>query len=132
MRIKAKLSYIRLLVPVLLFSGVHMFAQAAADSSMPAAGPASQKTTGLHADVLPISDRTFLMKSIEKILHKAAEPACSSSIMSVGVAKSLSSDRCPIVDCPVPPPGCSYQGPPDTGPNGCPINCGTLVCGSEN
>jgi hypothetical protein len=150
MRIKGKLSYIRLLVPVLLFTGVQVFAQAAADSRMPVAGPASHKTTKPDAGVLLISDRTFLMKSIEGIAmnqsfksqsagtvarpisqYESAGRGCSSRIFSVGIAKSFSSGRCPIIDCAAPPPGCFYQGPPDTGPNGCPINCGHLVCGPE-
>jgi hypothetical protein len=137
MRIEGKLSYIRLLVPVLLFAGVQLFAQAAADSKMQVAGSASHNTMKPHADVLLISDRTILMKSIEEIImnqrfkSQSVGAGCSSSVSSVGVAKSISSDRCPIIDCPAPPPGCSY-GPPDTGANGCPINCGQLVCGSEN
>jgi hypothetical protein len=150
MRIKGKLSYIRLLVPVLLFAGVQIFAQAAADSRMPVAGPASHKTMKPQADVLLISDRTFLMKSIQGIamnqsfksqsadtvarplsLYESAGPGCSSSSFSVGVAKSFSSVRCPRIDCAAPPPGCFYQGPPDTGANGCPIDCGHLVCGPE-
>ena len=130
MRIKEKLSYIRLLVPILLFAGVQIFAQAAANSSMPMAGPASHNTTTLHADVLVISDRTYIMKSIEEI-GTVAGSGCSSRIFSAGVAKSSFSGRCPQIDCAAPPPGCFYHGPPDTGPNGCPINCGTLVCGPE-
>lgn len=130
MRIRGKLSYIRLLVPVLLFTGVQIFAQTAADSTMPVTGPASHKMTRPHAGVLLISDRTFLMKSIEAIaVNESAEAGCSSSIFSVGIAKSLG--RCPIIDCAAPPPGCFYQGPPDKGPNGCPIDCGHLVCGPE-
>ena len=117
MRIKEKLSYILLLVPVMLFAGVQIFAQAA-DSRMPVAGTASHKAEGIelktamkpHADALVISDRAFIMKSI-------------------GVAKSnFRGGGCPIVDCAAPPPGCFYQGPPDTDQRGCPINCGTLVC----
>ncbi len=150
MKIKGKLSYIRLFVPVLLFAGVPIFAQATADSRMPASS-ASHKMTGPNADVLLISDRTFLMKSIAGItanqsfksqsadtiarpisLYELAGPGCSSRIFSFGAAKSLSSGRCPIIDCAAPPPGCFYQGPPDTGPNGCPINCGHLVCGPES
>jgi hypothetical protein len=150
MRIKGKLSYIRLLVPVLLFAGVQIFAQAAADSRMPVADPASHKTTRPDAGVLLISDRTFLMKSIEGMamdqsfksqsagtvaspisLHESAATSCSSSIFSGGVAKSFFLGGCPRIDCAAPPPGCFYQGPPDTGPNGCPINCGHLVCGPE-
>ena len=137
MRIEGKLSYIRLLVPVLLFAGVQVFAQTAADSRMPVAGSASHNAMKPHADVLLISDRTFLMKSIVEIAmyqrfkSQSLGTGCASSIASVGGAKSISSDRCPILDCPAPPPGCSY-GPPDTGANGCPINCGQLVCGSEN
>jgi hypothetical protein len=135
MRIQGKLSYIRLLVPVLLLAGAQMFAQAAADSRMPAAGPAAHKTTRPHAGVLLISDRTFIMKSIQGTarpisLYESAAPGCSFSIFSVGVAKP-SSGECPEVDCPAPPPGCYYEGPPDTAPNGCPINCGHLVCGPE-
>jgi hypothetical protein len=149
MRIKGNLSYIRLLVPVLLFTGVQMFAQAAADSKMPVAGPAAHKTTRPHASVLLISDRTFIMKSIQGIAmnqssksqsagtvarpilqYESSRPGCASSIFSVGVAKP-SSGECPEVDCPAPPPGCYYEGPPDTAPNGCPINCGHLVCGPE-
>ena len=125
MRIKGKLSYIRLLVPVLLFAGVQIFAQTAANSNMPVAGTASHNTTTAHADVLVISDRTFIMKSIEGI-GTIAGPGCSSSILSVGVAKSF----CSPIDCAAPPPGCFYQKPP-TGPNGCPTGCGTLVCGPE-
>jgi len=145
MRTKGKLSYIRLLVPVLLFAGVQIFAQTAADSRMPAPRPASHKTTTPDAGVFLISDRTFLMKSIEEIamnqsqsagtvarpipLYESAEPSCSSSVFSVEGAKSLSSGSCPRILCAAPPPGCFYQGPPDKGPNGCPINCGHLVCG---
>ena len=151
MRIKGKLRYVRLLVPVLLFAGAQIFAQSAADSRIPAAGPASHKTMRPHAGVLLISDRTFLMKSIQGMamnqsfksqsaagtvirplsLHESAEPGCSSRTLSVGVAKSLAPGRCPQPECAAPPPGCFYQGPPDTGPNGCPINCGQLVCGPE-
>ena len=145
MRIKGKLSYMCLLVPVLLFTGVQIFAQAAADTSMPMTGPASHNTTTSHADVFLISDRTFLMKGIEGIamnqsfksqsadtvarpisLYESAVSGCSSSILSVGVAKSF----CSPIDCAAPPPGCFYQKPP-TGPNGCPTGCGTLVCGPE-
>lgn len=111
MRIKAKLSYVLLLVSVLVFAGV-IFANAAVDSGMPAAGPALHKaeaTTSLHTDVV-ISDRTFIMKSI-------------------GVKKlNLRGSICPIVDCAAPPPGCFYQGPPTTDSRGCAIDCGTLVC----
>lgn len=110
MRIKAKFSYVLLLVPVLVLAGV-MFAKTAVDSGMVAAGPAVHKAeaaTSAHADVL-ISDRTFIMKSI-------------------GVTKLSIKSGCPIVDCAAPPPGCFYQGPPATDSRGCPINCGTLVC----
>ena len=137
MRIKGKLSYIRLLVPVLLFTGVQMFAQSAADGRMPVAGSASHKTTRPHADMLLISDRTFLMKSIEEITMSqrlTSQPLgadCSSRGFSAGVAKSISSDRCPVIDCPAPPPGCFYQNPP-TNQNGCVTGCGELVCGPEN
>ena len=143
MRTNGRLSCIRLLVPILLFAGVQMFAQAAADSRMPAPGPASHKTTRLHGDVFLISDRTFLMKSIAEIainqsfksqaagtvarpisLHESAEPSCSSNASSVGVAASF----CGRIDCAAPPPGCFYQKPP-LDQNGCPTGCGTLVCG---
>ena len=131
MRNKRKLSYTRLVVPVLLFAGVQIFAQAAADSRIQVAGSASQKMMKPDANVVLISDRTFLMKDIKQIMmsqrfkSQSAGIGCSSSISSV------SSDRCPIIDCPAPPPGCSY-GPPETDANGCPISCGQLVCGSEN
>jgi hypothetical protein len=137
MRNKGKLNYIRLLVPVLLVAGVQIFAQAAADSRMHVAGSASQKMMKPDADVVLISDRTFLMKDIKEIMmsqrfnSQSVGTGCSSSISAVKATKSVSSDRCPIIDCPAPPPGCSY-GPPDTDPNGCPINCGQLVCGAEN
>jgi len=137
MRIKGKLSYIRLFVPVLLFTGLQVFAQTAADNRTPVAGSAAHETTKPRADLLLISDRTSLMKSIQEIAmnqgfkSQSVGAGCSSSISSAGVARSVSSDRCPIIDCPAPPPGCSY-GPPDTGANGCPINCGQLVCGGEN
>jgi hypothetical protein len=148
--IEMRISYLRLLVPVLLFAGVQIFAQAAADSRMLVAGPASHKPAKPHAGVLLISDRTFLMKSIEGIaisqsfksqsagtvarpisLYESAGPGCSTGIFSLGAAKSFFSGRCPIVECAAPPPGCFYQGPPDLGPNGCPIDCGHLVCGPE-
>ena len=133
MRTKGKLSYIRLLVPVLLFAAVQLFAQTAADSRMPVAGPASHKTTRPHADVLLISDQTLLMmKNIEGMAmnqSESAKPGCGSR----AVAKSSVIRGCPIVDCAAPPPGCFYQGPPHLGANGCPIDCGTLVCdGSGN
>jgi|SRR6476620_2352283 len=144
MRIKGTLSYTRLLVPFLLFAGVQIFAQAAADSRMPAHGPASHKTAP-RADVFVISDRTFLMKSIAEIamsqsfksqsgivarpisLHESAQPSCASSIFSVGVAASF---FCTKIECPAPPPGCFYQKPP-LDQNGCPTGCGQLVCGPE-
>ena len=125
MRIEAKLSCIRLLVALLLLMGVQMFAQAGADSSTIVAGPASHNVTKAEAGVVVISDRAFLMKSI------AGSAGCSSSILSVGGATSRVVSGCPRVDCAAPPPGCFYQGPPATGSNGCPINCGTLVCGPE-
>ena len=128
MRISGKLSYIRLLVPILLFAGVQMFAQAAADSRMLASGPASHKMTSPHAGVFVISDRNFLMKSIEGILYESGRPSCSSSASSVEVAKSSFSGGCGRIDCAAPPPGCSYQKPP-LDQNGCPTGCGTLVCG---
>lgn len=136
MRIKGKLSYIRLLVPVLLFTGVHVLAQAAADSRMPVAGSASHNSTKPHAERPLISDRTFLMKSIKEIAmnqrftSQSVGTGCSSSIFSVAAAKPVSPDGCPIVDCPAPPPGCSYQNPP-TDQNGCATGCGELVCGPE-
>jgi hypothetical protein len=130
MRIKGNLSYIRLLVPVLLFAGAQIFAQTAADSRMPAAYPASHKPASLHADV-SISDRAFLMKSTDEILYESAMPNCSSGIYSVGDAKSFFSGGCGKIDCAAPPPGCFYQKPAATDQNGCPINCGTLVCGPE-
>src|SRR5213076_1623782 len=101
MRIKGKLSYMRLLVPVLLFAGVQIFAQAAADSRMLVAGSASHKTARPHADMLLISDQSFIMKSIEGIamnqsfksqsagtvaspisLYESTGPGCSSRIFS--------------------------------------------------
>jgi hypothetical protein len=131
MRNKRKLSYTRLVVPVLLFAGVQIFAQAAVDSRMQVAGSASQKMMKPHADVVLISDRTFLMNDIKEIMmsqkfkSQSVGIGCSSSISAVP------SDSCPVIDCPAPPPGCSY-GPPETNANGCPISCGQLVCGSEN
>lgn len=131
MKTKGKLSYIRLLVPVLLFAGVQIFAQPAADSRM-AADPPSHKATTTSDPAMPlISDRTFMMKSIAAIaMNQSLEsaPGCSSSNPSVGVTKASFLRGCPIPDCAAPPPGCFYQGPPDTGPNGCPIDCGHLVC----
>jgi hypothetical protein len=124
MRTNGRLSCIRLLVPILLFAGVQMFAQAAADSRMPASGPASHQITKAHDGVFVISDRNFLMKSIQEILHESAEPSCSSNASSVGVAASF----CGRIDCAAPPPGCFYQKPP-LDQNGCPTGCGTLVCG---
>ena len=128
MRTKGKLSYIRLLVPILLFTGVQMFAQATADSRMPASGPASHQMTKPYAGVFVISDRNFLMKSIEGMLYESGKPSCSSSASSSGVAKSSFSGGCGRIDCAAPPPGCSYQKPP-LDQNGCPTGCGTLVCG---
>ena len=132
MRIKGKLSHIRLLVLVLLFAGVPKFAQAAADSNMPAAGPASHKTTSANAGAFVISDRTFLMKSIAEVamnrdFSSQSAGNCSSSASSIiGVGKSLS--FCSRIDCAAPPPGC-YYGPPDTDAHGCAIDCGQLICG---
>lgn len=123
MKSKGKLSYIRLLVPLLFFAGVQMFAQAAADSRTPASGPASQQMTKPYAGVFVISDRNFLMKSIQEILHESAESSCSANTSSVGVAASF----CVIIDCAAPPPGCTYQNPPRD-KNGCLTGCGTLVC----
>jgi hypothetical protein len=127
MNIKGKLSYIRLLVPVLLFAGVQMFAQAAADSRTPTSGPASHQIMNPHDGVFVISDRNFLMKSIQEILHESSEPSCSSNASSVGVAASFFSGSCAFIDCAAPPPGCSYQNPPRDH-NGCLTGCGTLVC----
>jgi hypothetical protein len=131
MRIK---SYMQLLVPVLLFAGVQVFAQGAAESRMPAASPASRNMMAAHADVVLISDRTFLMKSIREIAMDQSfesQAGCSSNLLAGAAKASFSGGRCPVVDCAAPPPGCFYQGPPDLGPNGCPINCGHLVCGPE-
>jgi len=123
MRSKGKLSYLRLLVPILLFAGVQMFAQAAADSRTPEPGPASQQMTKPYAGVFVISDRNFLVKSIQKILRESAEPSCSAKASSVAVAASF----CAFIDCAAPPPGCSYQ-KPTVDKNGCLTSCGTLVC----
>jgi hypothetical protein len=123
MRTKGKLSYIRLLVPLLLFAGAQMFAQAAADSKTPASGPASHQVTKPYAGVFVISDRNFLVKSIQKILRESAEPSCSSSTSSVGAVASF----CGRIDCAAPPPGCTYQNP-TFDKNGCLTGCGTLVC----
>jgi hypothetical protein len=65
------------------------------------------------------------------VMNESAKPGCSSNIFSLKAAKSSISTRCPIIDCAAPPPGCFYQGPPDLGPNGCPIDCGHLVCGPD-
>jgi hypothetical protein len=135
MRTNGKLIYIRLLVPVLLFAGVQAFAQAASDSRMPAPGPASHKTTP-DAGLFVISDRTFLMKSIQEIMKdqgfksQSAGMSCSASIFSVRLAESFFSGSCAFIDCAAPPPGCSYQNPPRD-KNGCLTGCGTLVCGPE-
>jgi len=128
MKIKGKLSYLRLLVPILLFAGAQMFAQAAADSRMPAPGPASPQAATPYAGVFVISDRNFLMKSIEGILYESGRPSCSSNISSVGFAASFFSGSCAFIDCAAPPPGCSYQNP-TRDKNGCLTSCGTLVCG---
>jgi len=123
MRTKGKLSYIRLLVPILVFAGAQMFAQVAADSRTPASGPASHQMTKPYAGVFVISDRNFLIKSIQKILRESTESSCSSSTSSVGVAASF----CGRIDCAAPPPGCTYQNP-TRDKNGCLTSCGTLVC----
>jgi hypothetical protein len=123
MNTKGKLSYIRLLVSLLLLTGVQMFAQAAADSRTSASGPVSQQVTKPHADVFVISDRNFLMKTIQEILHESAESSCSSNTSSVPVAASF----CGGIDCAAPPPGCTYQNP-TRDKNGCLTSCGTLVC----
>ena len=123
MRTKGKLSYIRLLVPILVFAGAQMFAQVAADSRTPASGPASHQMTKPYAGVFVISDRNFLVKSIQKILRESAEPSCSSNTSSVPVAASF----CGGIDCAAPPPGCTYQNP-TRDKNGCLTSCGTLVC----
>jgi len=133
MKVKGRLSYIRLLVPFLLFAGIlfagtQTFAQTAADSRMPAAGPVAHQMTSPFAGVLLISDRAFIMKSIERIaMEQSFDPARagSSSASLVGGSKSSS---CPIIDCAAPPPGCSYQNP-TFGKNGCLTSCGHLVCG---
>ncbi len=136
MSIKGKLSYIGLLVPVLLFAGVKIFAQTAADGRMPLAGPASLKMTRPHADVL-ISDRTFIMKSIggiatsQRFKSQSAATGCSFSAISDGRGKSFPGP-CPIVDCAAPPPGCHYEGPVSTDQNGCALDCGHLVCGPDD
>lgn len=100
-----------------------MFAQAATDSKTPASDPGSQQMTKPYAGVFVISDRNFLVKSIQKILRESAEPSCSSSTSSVGAAASF----CVFIDCAAPPPGCSYQ-KPTFDKNGCLTSCGTLVC----
>lgn len=132
MRIKGKSSSIRLLVPVLLVAGLQIFAQTAANGRMPSADPVSVNTARHHADVVLISDRAFLMKNIEGTMDQSFKSSgCHSRVLSVAVGGPGFGDRCPIIDCPAPPPGCSY-GPPDTDQNGCAINCGQLVCGPEN
>lgn len=123
MKIEGKLSCIRLLVAFVLLAGMQMFALAGADNSATAAAPASDSVTKADAGLVVISDRISMMKSI------AGTAGCSSSTFSV--AKSSIGKGCPQIDCAAPPPGCFYQGPPATGPNGCPINCGTLVCGPD-
>jgi len=125
MRIKGKLSHIRLFVLVLLFAGVPILVQAA-DNRMPAAGPASHKTTSSDAGAFVISDRTFLMKSIAEVAPRSAGANCTSGVSPIGVGKSLS--FCSRIDCAAPPPGC-YYGKPDTDQNGCAIDCGQLICG---
>jgi len=136
MQIKRKLSYIRLLVPVLLFAGVQAFAQAPAESRMPVVSSASPNTMRPHADTSLISDRNFLLKSIARIVmeqsmaSQSAGTSCSSSVFSVAYVRTFP-PRCPIIDCAVPPPGCSYQNPLFD-QNGCQIGCGELVCGPEN
>ena len=132
MRIKGKSSSIRLLVPVLLVAGLQIFMQPAANGRMPSVDPTSVNTTRPHADVVLISDRTILMKSIEGMMDQSFKKSgCNTSVLSATVGGSGFGDRCPIIDCPAPPPGCSY-GPPDTDQNGCAINCGQLVCGPDN
>src|SRR5262249_20783855 len=131
MRMKEKLTSIWLLVPFLLLAAAQVFAQAAADSRTPADSLASQKTTRPDAGVLLISDRTFVMKSIEGTMNQGFKsPGCSSSAFPVGDAKLNLLGGCVKPECAQPPPGCFY-GPPDRGPNGCPINCGPLICGPE-
>jgi hypothetical protein len=131
---RIKWNFMRLLVPVVLFAGMQAFAQSAAGSQMPAANSASPQAAQPHAVVLLISDRTFLMKSLASIAmdqssnsQPAGAAGCASRSFSGGA--SFARPRCPIIDCAAPPPGCFYQGPPATDQNGCPINCGTLVCG---
>lgn len=142
MKVKGRLSYIRLLVPFLLFAGAQTFAQTAADSRMPAADPAAHQITPF-AGVLLISDRTFIMKSIERIAMEqsfdsqsagavahpiSAVAGCSSSASSIRGARSFVRGGCPFIDCAAPPPGCSYQNP-TFDKNGCLTSCGHLVCG---
>ena len=133
MKVKGRLSYIRLLVPCLLFAGAQTFAQTAADSRMPTAGPAAHQMTPF-AGVLLISDRTFIMKSIEKIAMEQSldsQPAgavAHPSASSIGGARSFVRGGCTFIDCAAPPPGCSYQDP-TFDKNGCLTSCGHLVCG---
>jgi hypothetical protein len=130
MRMKEKLTSIRLLVPFLLLAAAQVFAQATASDRMPAADPVSVNTTQTQSDVVLISDRTFLMKSIEGTTDQSVKsPGCSSSFASE-TAKLTLIGRCVKPECAQPPPGCFY-GPPDRDQNGCPINCGPLVCGPE-
>lgn len=134
MKIQGKLSFVLLLVPVLLFAGAQVFALTAApDSTIPAAVAAAHKTTSHAVEAPLISDQTLvMMKSIAGVAmspSESAKPGCAARAAS---AKSFIRG-CPIPECAAPPPGCFYQGPPELGANGCPVNCGTLVCdGSGN
>lgn len=135
MRTKGKLSFTLLLVPVLLFVGMQVFAQTTANNGTPVTGPASHKAAAPDAGMLLISDRASLMKSIRGMAMKhsvQSAPGCSSSVLSAPGTKASHPVLCPIVDCAAPPPGCFYQGPADTDANGCAIDCGHLVCGSDS
>ncbi|HLJ88314.1 MAG TPA: hypothetical protein VKZ53_15955 [Candidatus Angelobacter sp.] len=129
MRIKVKLNYLHLLVPVLLLAGVQMFAQVVADNGKATAGPAVYKATTSNTEVPQTSDRLSIRKSVEALaLGLSSDDPTSNSVLSGEAAKGSLVNHCPIPECAAPPPGCSYQGPPTLGSNGCPTNCGTLVC----
>src|SRR5262245_31372870 len=129
MRIKGKLTSLRLLVPFLLLAVAQIFAQAAASGRAPE--PVSVNTTRPQADVVLISDRTLVMKSIEGTTNQRVKsPGCSSGSFPAEAAKLPLIGGCVKPECAQPPPGCFY-GPPDRDQNGCPINCGPLVCGPE-
>ena len=129
MRVKERLASIGLLVPFLLLAAAQIFAQAAASGRTPE--PVSVNTTRPQADVVLISDRILVMKSIEGMTNQSLKsPGCSSSLFPAEAAKLTLIGRCVKPECAQPPPGCFY-GPPDRDQNGCPINCGPLVCGPE-